>query len=183
MNTNEEKIDILVLEAQNGCNESFGELYDQFLEPIYRYIYLRVSSVEIAEDLAGEVFFKALRSLKKYKKRKNLPFSAWLFRIAKNILIDHYRKHMVVDEIPETIPDESDSADSKKETSLGIEKKRMLKAIQELPEMQSQAIVLKYFSDLSNPEIAQILEKSETAVRILQSRGLKKLRELLDETK
>jgi RNA polymerase sigma factor (sigma-70 family) len=114
MNTNEKQIDILVLEAQNGCSDSFGELYDQFLDPIYRYIYLRVSSVEVAEDLAGEVFFKALKSLKKYKKRKNLPFSAWLFRIAKNILIDHYRKHVALDEIPETIPDESSDADSKK---------------------------------------------------------------------
>jgi len=167
MNTNEKQIDILVLEAQNGCSDSFGELYDQFLDPIYRYIYLRVSSVEVAEDLAGEVFFKALKSLKKYKKRKNLPFSAWLFRIAKNILIDHYRKHVALDEIPETIPDESSDADSKKKTNIGIEKKRILTAIQELPEMQSQAIALKYFSELKNQEIAQVLEKSETAVRIL----------------
>jgi RNA polymerase sigma factor (sigma-70 family) len=69
----------------------------------------------------------------------------------------------------------------KKRTNIGIEKKRILTAIQELPEMQSQAIALKYFSELKNQEIAQVLEKSETAVRILQSRGLKKLRELLEE--
>jgi len=181
MKQSEQQIDILVLEAQNGCKDSFGYIYDQFLEPIYRYIFLRVSSVGIAEDLTGEVFFKALKSLKKYKKRKNLPFSAWLFRIAKNILVDHYRKHLVTDEIPETIVDESNMADSKKKTNLGIEKKRILTAIQELPEMQAQAITLKYFSDLKNSEISQILEKSETAIRILQSRGLKKLRNLLEE--
>ncbi len=176
-------IDELVIKAQDGCKNSFGALYDIYLDAIYRYIFFRVSSTQVAEDLTGEVFFKVLKSLKKYKKRKNMPFSAWLFRIAKNIIIDYYRKQLHTEEIPESLIDESETADSQKETVLTIEKKRLLMGIKQLPEMQAQSIILKYFSDLKNSEISQVLEKSETAVRILQSRGLKRLREILNETK
>jgi RNA polymerase sigma-70 factor (ECF subfamily) len=181
MEYSEEYIDTLVKESQNGSKESFGVLYDCFLDPIYRYIFFRVSSVQIAEDLTGDVFFKVLKSLKTYKKRKNMPFSAWIFRIAKNILIDHYRKNVHTEEIPETIVDESGISDSRNETVLDFEKKRIFLAMKKLPEMQAQAIVLKYFSEMSNTEISKILEKSLTAVRILQSRGLKRLHELLEK--
>jgi RNA polymerase sigma-70 factor (ECF subfamily) len=180
MERSEEEIDILVEQAQNGISQSFGELYDIYLEPVYRYIFFRVSSQSVAEDITGEIFFKALNNLKKYKKRQNMPFAAWLFRIAKNMLVDHYRKQIHVEELSEEQTDEAVHADSTKQATGSLDKNRIVHALKELPEMQAQAIVLKYFSDRSNAEIAAVLEKSETAVRILQSRGLKKLKDLLE---
>lgn len=182
MEKTQEEIDVLVQKAQNGKREAFASLYDLFVTPVYKYIFFRVSSSDIAEDLTSEVFFRVLRGLKGYKKQKNMPFSAWVFRIAKNILIDYYRKSVPTEEIPENIIDESREADSTQKTETDIERERIEKALKLLPDMQSQALALKYFSDRKNTEIAAILEKSETAVRILQSRGLKKLKSLLEKS-
>ncbi|QQS59165.1 sigma-70 family RNA polymerase sigma factor [Candidatus Peregrinibacteria bacterium] len=172
-------IDHWVIKARDGDREAFGKLYDHFLDPIYRYIVFRVSSRETAEDITADVFLKTLRNLNSYQKREGMPFSAWLFRIAKNALIDYYRKNIPSEEIPEDFSDESSHSHADRETSLNIEKRRLLFGLRQLPDMQSQAIALKYFSERSNEEIGAILGKSETAVRILQSRGLKKLREYL----
>lgn len=177
---NEQEIDELVHKAQEGGKESFGRLYDLFLDPIYRFFYFRLSSEREAEDLTSDTFFRALKSINVYKKQKSMPFSAWLFRIAKNILIDHYRKKTPTEELLESYMDESLSADSKKEGDNSINRQRILVALKELPEMQSQSIILRYFSDRKNSEIASILDKSETAVRILQSRGIKRLKEILE---
>jgi RNA polymerase sigma-70 factor (ECF subfamily) len=110
-----------------------------------------------------------------------MPFAAWLFRIAKNNVIDFYRKNNETVEINEEVIDESVRAETERETERHIDKKRILRAMKELPEMQSHAIALKYFAERSNTEIAAILEKSETAVRILLSRGLKKMGDILQE--
>lgn len=178
MEKNEAEIDELVLEAQNGEKEAIGELYDYFLESIYRFLYFRVSSESEAEDLTEEVFFKMLKNLKKYEKRGEMPFSAWLFRIAKNALVDYYRQKTVVEEISEDAADERVKTED--ETEEKIDRKRLLKAVKKLPKAQSEAIILRFFSDRTNPEIAAILGKSETAVRILQSRGLRKLKDFLE---
>ncbi len=180
MQVDEAKIDALVVRAQDGDKEAFGELYDYFLNVIYRFIFFRVSSEAIAEDLTSDVFFKTIKNLDKYQKKDNMPFSAWLFRIAKNILVDHYRKEVPLEEIPETYVDESDIANTPEKTVTNIDHGRIMTALKSLPEMQAQAIILKYFSDQKNSEIATVLDKSETAIRILQSRGLKKLRDSLE---
>ncbi len=180
MQDDEAVLDALVARAQNGDKEAFGELYDMFLNAIYRYIFFRVSSEAVAEDLTSEVFFKTLKNLEKYQKKDSMPFSAWLFRIAKNVLVDHYRQDVPLEEIPETIADESGTADAQEKTITDIDHGRIMKALKTLPEMQAQAIILKYFSDQKNSEIANVLDKSETAIRILQSRGLKKLRDSLE---
>jgi len=177
MNLTEKEIDELVVEAQNGGKNAVGELYDFFLEPIYRFLFFRVSTTAEAEDLTEEVFLKMIKNISKYKKREKMPFSAWLFRIAKNALIDFYRKKVEIDEIPENLADQKSAADEKTETK--INHARLLTAMKKLPKSQSEAIILRFFSDRKNAEIAAILGKSETAVRILQSRGLKKLKEIL----
>jgi RNA polymerase sigma-70 factor (ECF subfamily) len=181
MDFSAEQIDVLVKKAQNGNKEAFGKIYDIFLDGIYKYIFFRVSNQEVAEDITSDVFFKALRNLKKYKKKGDMPFAAWLFRIAKNNVIDFYRKNNETVEINEEVIDESVRAETERETERHIDKKRILRAMKELPEMQSHAIALKYFAERSNTEIAAILEKSETAVRILLSRGLKKMGDILQE--
>ena len=179
MNWEESDVDALVREAQGGEKAALGELYDYFLESIYRFLYFRVSSEQEAEDLTEEVFFKMLNNLSKYQKHDNMPFSAWLFRIAKNVLVDFYRKNTTPEEISEEIEDEKASTTA--ETEEKMNRTRLLLAIKKLPRAQSESIILRFFSDRSNAEIAAILGKSETAVRILQSRGLKKLRFVLGE--
>lgn len=179
MKSEDKRIDTWVKKAQQGDKASLESLYDYFLEPIYRYIFFRSKSAEEAEDLTEEVFFRVLTKLHTYKKQKYLPFSAWIFRIAKNMLIDNYRKNVIMEEIPEDVVDESEQGDTRTLTEKRIEKKRLVEALKKLPKTQSDAISLKYFSQLENSEIAIILEKSETAVRILQSRGLKKLKSFL----
>ncbi len=179
MEKTEAEIDALVLEAQNGEKEAIGDLYDYFLESIYRFLYFRVSHEAEAEDLTEEVFFKMLKNLKKYEKRSDMPFSAWLFRIAKNALVDYYRKKITPEELSEEIRDERIKIES--ETEEKIDRKRLLSAIKKLPKAQGESLILRFFSDRSNAEIAAVLGKSETAVRILQSRGLRKLKDIIEQ--
>ncbi len=183
MDKSEAEIDALVIRAQNGDKESFGVLYDTYVNQVYRFIFFRVTSEAVAEDITSEVFFKTMKHLGKYQKKDSMPFSAWLFRIAKNVLVDHYRKNVPLDEIPETVVDESSTADATEKTSTSVDRRRIMSALKNLPEMQAQAIILKYFSEQKNSEIATVLGKSETAIRILQSRGLKKLRDSLEAEK
>ena len=179
MKQREIDIDGLVQSSQWGDQDAFTELYDHFMPLVFRYIRARVSTEQLAEDITSDVFLKLVNNLQKYKKKKAMPFGAWLFRIAKNTLIDHYRRHHDADEIAEDVADESINADTTADTKQHVERDRLIVAIAKLPKMQADAVSLKYFSERTNAEIAIILEKSETAVRILQSRGLKKLKTLL----
>ena len=108
-----------------------------------------------------------------------MPFSAWLFRIAKNALVDYYRKKITPEELSEEIRDERIKIES--ETEEKIDRKRLLSAIKKLPKAQGESLILRFFSDRSNAEIAAVLGKSETAVRILQSRGLRKLKDIIEQ--
>ena len=174
----QEEIDRLVREAQGDDHDALGEIYDLFLPSLYRYLYFRIGSQQEAEDLTEEVFFRMMKNMKKYEKKENMPFSSWLFRIAKNMLIDFYRKRVSTEEINEEVVDEKEK--SSKRTESDLDRRRLMAALNFLPKMQKEAIILRYFADRTNTEISQILGKSETAIRILQSRGLKKLRLHLD---
>jgi RNA polymerase sigma-70 factor, ECF subfamily len=180
---NQAKINGLVKKMQAGDTEAFGEIYDIFLSDIYRFIYYKVTHKELAEDLTEDTFFKAWQKIDKYKKTKH-PFSAWLYRIAHNTVIDYLRKEKIsIDEIVEEIKDER--MNSQQSTELYFNQQFLQRALVKLPESQREAIILKYVNDLSNKEIAITLDKSETAVRILLSRGLasvkEKVRELEEE--
>jgi RNA polymerase sigma-70 factor (ECF subfamily) len=172
-------IDALVLRAQGGDTEAFGLVYDDLVKPVYRYIYYRVED-SIAEDLTEETFFKAWQNLRQFKPGK-YPFSAWIFRIAHNLVIDHYRKNKSYDEIDEQIPDENLDRDPHRQTELKLTNVRLRKVIRKLPDSYQQIILLKYINELDNAEIASAIGKSEGAIRTLQSRALEKLRVLLGE--
>jgi len=174
-----EQINTLVSAAQSGDEQAFGELYDYFLPLVFRFVRLRCNDEALAEDITSDIFFKMLRALPRFKVQKNVSFPAWLFRIAKNTLIDSYRRACPTNELNDETPDLRQATE--RETELHLHKARLVAAIDNLPAMQGQAIILKYFSELKNSEIAAVLDKSETAVRILQSRGLKKLQTLLAE--
>lgn len=172
-------LDHWVEQAQGGDAEAFGKIYDELVKPVYRYIYYRVEP-QIAEDLTEEAFLKAWKNLPKYKKTKH-PFSAWVFRIAHNLVCDHYRKHKENFEIDENIADENQDTNPKRKLNLKLNQLKLKKAINKLPEKYQQVILLKYINEEDNATIASAIGKTEGAVRTIQFRALKKLKTLLKE--
>lgn len=175
-------IDDLVVKSQNGDADAFSLLYEEMLLPIYRFCIFRLPTQEIAEDITSETFLTVWKNISSYKKTDNVPFSAWVFRIAQNKIIDYFRKQKDTIELQEELYVIDENAESsRKEVEHFFLRKELQKALQNIPDSQSESLVLKYFSGLDNKEISQIMGKSETAIRILQSRGLKALRPLLGE--
>lgn len=169
-----------VRRAQEGDTEAFAKIYDMFFVQVYRYTAFRVPK-EVAEDLVADVFVKAWEKLHTYKQRKNVPFGAWLFRIARHTVIDAYRTHRGFDEVPETLMDSD--VFNKADTKVGRDE--MLKivnmSLDQLPERYREVLLLSYMADLPHSEIARVLRLTEGAVRILKHRALKKLEEHLPE--
>lgn len=174
----QERIEALVATAQAGSSEAFAKLYDIFVDPIYRYIYYRAGSVE-AEDLTELVFLKTWENIRQYRSGKH-HFSAWIFRIAHNIVVDFYRSKDTYDELPENIEDQRIEASAMHRAHRSLDRGVLDRAMMELKDSYRQIVVLKYLNDLSNDEIAEILGRSQSAVRILQFRALKKLRRILE---
>ena len=168
----------LVLRAQKGDSQAFGQLYLKYLDKIYRYVYFRVRCQrEEAEDLTEQIFYRAWEGLEKFDFKKG-TFQAWLYRIAHNLVIDHHRQAAKKKEMPLQVdfPDGSDLlGDLKSE-----EKRQALTtALGKLSGDQQQVIILKFIEEMSNSDISLIMNKKEEAVRALQSRALKRLRKLL----
>lgn len=170
--------------AKAGDAEAFGELYQHYLDAIYRYIYFRVEIVQDAEDLTEQVFLRAWEALPDYK-QCGYPFSSWLYRIAHNITVDYHRRKRQSVPIP-TIEQEQEKLHSAVSSSLQqviqAEEAQMLAgAIAQLPEAQQQVIILRFVEGLNHDVIANILDKSNGACRTLQYRALTTLSQLLTE--
>ncbi len=174
-----EQLDALVKRAQDGDTQAFGNIYDELVKPVYRYIFYRVAE-NIAEDLTEETFLKVWQNLKKYKKTKH-PFSSWVFRIAHNLVVDYYRKNHVTNEISEELPDTQESNNPEHKVNIKLTQIRLKKVIRHLPDNYKEVIILKYVNDFNNKEISDTIGKSEATVRTIQFRALKKLRAMLSE--
>ncbi|MBN2096123.1 sigma-70 family RNA polymerase sigma factor [Candidatus Peregrinibacteria bacterium] len=172
-------LDKLVERAKRGDAEAFAQIYDELVKPVYRYIYYRVEDV-IAEDLTEETFLKVWQNLKKYKKGKN-PFSSWVFRIAHNLVVDHYRQNKTTEMIEETMADTKRENNPHQQADLKLTQIRLRKVIRHLPDNYQEVIILKYINELDNKEIADTIGKSEGAVRTIQFRALERLRSLLSD--
>ena len=172
------QINLLVEQAQQGDQTAFGMIYDQLIDQIYRYVYFKTPSIEVAEDITEDVFFKVWKNIKKFKPQ-GVPFSSWVFRIAHNEVVDFYRKNKEVLELDETWQDHKTENTPESLVEKQLIQKEVQIALRDLPENQAQAIILKYINDLSNQEISKTMDKSETAIRILLSRGLSKLQTIL----
>lgn len=172
----------LVEKSQNQDPDSFSKLYDELLDPVYRFCYFRLPTQDLAEDITSEVFITAWEKIHTYSPNSNIKFVSWVFRIAQNKIIDFFRANKHVLELKEEILVEDLNAQHlKKEIDNEFLKKELMSALKKIPETQSQSLILKYFSELENKEIAEVMNKSETAVRILQSRGLKALKEYIPQ--
>lgn len=166
----------LVKKAQEGSESAFGEIYDLLFQKIYRFIYYRVGHKQIAEDLAEEVFIKAYGKITGLDKPE--VFQGWLYRIARNTVIDHYREKkqtVSLEEVENTLEYETNTVDL---IQLQYQQAVLLKLLKELGAEQQAVIKLKFLEDLSNSEIALILDKSEGAIRVIQHRAITKLLEL-----
>lgn len=168
----------LILEAKAGNTQAFDALYNLYLVPVYRYIYLRIGDKQAAEDLSQVVFLKAYQNIRNFVDQHKNPL-AYFFTIARNTLIDYYRKNRgtVAENSEEILLSMESSSQSPQELIMREEsRKSVLERIKDLTPEQQEVIILKFINDLSYPEIAKQLNKSEEAVRQLQSRALKVLR-------
>lgn len=174
----EAELQALVLRAQDGDTEAFGEIYDLYATPVYRYVVFRFPQ-ELAEDLVADVFVKTWEKLHTYKRQQGVPFSAWLFRIARHSVIDAYRVHRGFEEIPEALPDDNRDNQPRARLERAMVMRTVRKAMNELPRRYRDALLLSYVADLSHADIARVLNVREGTVRILKFRALKRLQKLL----
>lgn len=171
--------DNLIRRAKKGEAEPFGQLYDHYIAPIYRFVLVKVNNRAEAEDLTHDVFLSAWQNLKGYK-HKGFPFSSWLYQIARNKVIDHYRTrkpHASIENLDEDLLKVVGVVETNLNVVLEIE--QVQKAITQLSPEQQDVIILKFTEDLSNEEIADALGKTEGAVRLLQHRAVNNLKALL----
>lgn len=159
---------------------TLASLYDEYYDKIARYVFVRIGDRTEAEDIAGEVFLKALESLDSYKER-GAPMQAWLFKIAHNLVVDHFRKMERRKAVPidtVQIPDTTKPEDIV-ETRWQIEK--LSEALKQLTAAQREVISLRFLGGLTSVEVGEILGKSSGAVREMQSAAIKLLRKLVYE--
>lgn len=167
--------------AKSGDAEAFGRLYELYFAPVFRYIYFRVRNKEEANDLTQKVFLKVFCSLPNFRDQNKSPL-AYFFVVARNAAIDYWKakKEISVDDSENAfgqIPDKANNPIElveKQETSQAL-----YRAVNQLTDDQQEVIVLKFINEMPNKEIAALLGKTEEAVRQLQCRAIKALRQIL----
>ena len=175
------RVRALVDRAQKGDRSALEELYLIHFDRIYSYLHVSVGNRHDAEDLTTQTFLKMLESIGKFR-WQSAPFSAWLFRIAHNLAMDHFRatkRWQPEEEVPEPEPDESTSAEAGALESIG--RKSMLELIEDLSPEQQQVLTLKFVFNFANAEAATILGKTEGAIKSLQHRALVSLQKQLEK--
>jgi RNA polymerase sigma-70 factor (ECF subfamily) len=170
---------LLVEQAQQGNRDALEELYLLHFDRIYSYLHMSVGNRHDAEDLTTQTFVKMLESIGKFRWR-SAPFSAWLFRIAHNLAMDHFRANkrwQPEEEVPEPDPGEESAAEVEALESIG--RQSMLQMLERLSHEQKQVLTLKFVFNFSNAEAATILDKTEGAIKSLQHRALASLQRQL----
>jgi RNA polymerase sigma-70 factor, ECF subfamily len=162
--------------AVEGDSSAFGSLYDHYLPQIYRFIVVKVGSREEAEDITHHVFLSAWAKVKTYKHRGH-PFSSWLYQIARNLVIDHYRSRKNDVSLEKMDPDSSViPAAEQFDLATKMEFEKVHAAIMELKTDYQDVIILRFIEDLPLKEVAGVLKKTEGAVKLIQHRAIKELR-------
>jgi len=177
-----DKEEIALINAARTDPVAFGELYKKYIDKIYNYIYFRTGSANDAEDLTEKVFLKAMSHIKGYK-HMGLPFSAWLYRIAHNLVANYHRdrsskQEISLDDLPGRIIPQPDPQPEAK-IVIRQEVEELLGTIRELADNRQELLFLKFVEQLSNMEIGLIMRKSEGAIKSLYHRTLLELRERL----
>jgi RNA polymerase sigma-70 factor (ECF subfamily) len=163
--------------------EQFGEIYDLYIEKIYRFVYLKVNNQEIAEDITSKVFLRGWEAFKTPKADIKNP-GAFLYQIARNAVIDHYRTKDRTNTISaQNVPELADNrAGALDRAVLSAEVEQVKKAMQGLKKDYQDVLIWHYLDDMPVTQIAQILDKKEGAVRVMLHRGLRDLKGLIKES-
>jgi RNA polymerase sigma-70 factor, ECF subfamily len=170
----------LIERARRGERLAFGELYDRYVDAVYRYVVMRVRDDAEAEDLTSDVFIKAMVAMPSYRPRQ--AFLAWLYRIARNAVIDRSRlayrrtETALTDPIAATLRDDAGGADPEARALAGDRRERLRSALSGLGADQQDVLILRFIAGLSAEEIGAVLGKPASTVRGIQMRGLRSLR-------
>ena len=174
----------LVQRAQGGDTEAFGELYDRYVDLVYRDVYYRVGSAQVAEDLTSETFLRALRRLSSFT-WQGRDVGAWFVTIARNLIADHYkssryRLEMTTDDVSESGAKLTQEGPENAVLE-AMQNKVLLEAVKQLNAEQQECIVLRFLQGLSVSETAQAMGKNDGAIKALQYRAIRTLGRLLPE--
>ena len=160
----------------DNLKEQFGQIYDQYIEKIYRFVYLKVNSQEVAEDITSKVFLSGWESYNKNSSILNM--NAFLYKIARNSVTDYYRESsrtkLISTESVDQIPDAGTNVHDRAMLSADIEE--MKSAIRGLKKDYQDVIILHYLEDMSIKEISEIMQKPQVNIRVMMHRGLKSLK-------
>jgi RNA polymerase sigma-70 factor (ECF subfamily) len=177
----QEEVRRLVERAQRGNRDALEELYLLHFDRIYSYLHMSVGNRHDAEDLTTQTFLKMLESIKRFR-WQSAPFSAWLFRIAHNLAMDHFRAHrrwQPEEDVPEPHGSAEPSAEAEAMQSIG--RAGMMEMIETLSSEQQQVLTLKFVFNFANAEVATILGKTEGAIKSLQHRALVSLQKKIQQ--
>lgn len=168
--------------AAKGDSEAFGKIYERYVDKIYAYIYYRTGNSYDAEDLTARVFYRANKHISNYS-NKGVPFSAWLYRIAHNLVANWHRDNSRHPEVPLDDNDQLQHRGDLPETALmhNQEMEALLRVIRKMPDERQQLIILKFVERMSNAEVGQIMGRSEGAIKSLYHRTLAALRDELEK--
>lgn len=171
-----------IREAVRGKTSAFAPLYDHYQPMIYRFVLVKVGRREDAEDLTHQVFLSAWQNIKSYKPM-GYPFSSWLYQIARNLIVDHYRARKSETSLEKMDPEYFVApATMHFDLVQKLEIEKVRKAITELKPDYQDVIIMRFIEDLPLKEVAHVILKTEGAVKLIQHRALAELKKILRES-
>lgn len=170
----------LLERARHGDPDAMGVLYDQYANKIHSYIFHRVGQAQLAEDMTGQVFMRMLEAIRTGRPWRT-SFSGWLYRIAHNLVIDHYRRRgrVTLVDLDDASPVIATHGDPVPSTEASLDRERLRAALNLLTEEQAQVITLRFLEEMSIAEAAEIMDKTEGAIKALQYRAVLALRRVM----
>lgn len=169
----------LLKRARQSDNAALGKLYDRYAPRIYAYVYRRTGDVHLAEDLTGDVFVRVVQAIHA-KQFWHTSFQAWLYRVAHNLVVDHYRRQRAVElELNEQLTTDADDDDPATRSAEALEYGQVRAALVQLTLEQQQVLSLRFGEELTARETAEVMGKNVGAIESLQHRALAALRRIL----
>jgi RNA polymerase sigma-70 factor (ECF subfamily) len=173
---------ILINQIKKGDEQAFAQFYNTYQPKLYRFIYFKVSDQERAQELTDEVFMKVFYYLKDNQSDEVDNFQAFIFKTARNLVIDFYRTRKN-DVSLEAVPEIAIPEDASKKIDEKLDMEKLVQALKSLPQNYKEIIILRFIDELSFEEISQSTGKSLGNCRMLAHRGIKKLKEIIDDEK
>ena len=167
----------------NQDDQAFAELYDHYVDDIFRFVYYKVSNQHLAEDLTSDVFLKTWKYVTDKENKEVNNFRALIYKIARGKVIDHYRTNKKKEQAPvkDMLEVTPSGEDVEKEAHKNFAHKKVLKHLDKLKENYKEVIVLRYLQELSTKEAAEVMDKSRSSIRVTLHRAMNKLEELLQD--